>query len=150
LRNQPSFIPFQTLPKDAVTGNEFFMAAAVDYYIDSLHLTPGFGGGLQFPATFRTKSIDIASSPIERTVVVREQGNIAILPVNQEAVPIFQARASLKWDISKILSAIAWLQYVRDNNLTFVERDPGEGTIALRTFIDPNFFGFGASVSARF
>lgn len=150
LRNQPSFIPFQTLPKDAFTDNEFFMAAAADYYIESLRLTPGIGGGLQLPATFRTKSIDAASSPIERTVVVREQGNIAILPVNQEAVPIFQARASLKWDISKILSAIAWLQYVRDNNLTFVERDPNEGTIALRTFIDPNFFGFGASVSARF
>ena len=33
---------------------------------------------------------------------------------------------------------------------TFVERDPSEGTLALRTFISPNFLGFGTSVSARF
>jgi hypothetical protein len=70
--------------------------------------------------------------------------------VNQQAVPIFQARASLRWDVSKILSAIAWVQYVRDNNGTFVERDPSEGTVALRTFISPDFLGFGTSVQARF
>jgi hypothetical protein len=150
LRNQPSFIPFQTLPNDAITKNEFFLAAAVDYAIESVRLTPGIGAGLQFPATFNTISTSSASSPINRTVVVREQGNIALLPENQGAVPIFQMRASLKWDVSRILSAIAWIQYVRDNNGTFVERDPNEGTVALRTFISPDFLGLGTSVQARF
>ena len=78
------------------------------------------------------------------------QGNLAILPVDRDSVPIFQARASLKWDISTILSAVVWAQYVRDNNGTFVERDPNEGTVALRTFISPDFFGFGTSMQARF
>ncbi|MEJ7735324.1 MAG: hypothetical protein WKG00_39835 [Polyangiaceae bacterium] len=150
LRNQPSFIPFQSLPEDAETNNEIFVAAAADYFIDFLHLTPGIGAGLQLPATFQTSSIDISSAPIERTVVVREQGNIAILPIGSSAVPIFQARASLKWDVSQILSAILWAQYVRDNNGTFVERDPNEGTVALRTFVKPDFFGLGSSVQARF
>lgn len=150
LRNQPSFIPFQTLPKDASTSNEFFMALATDYYIPTARLTAGLGAGLQFPATFSTETIDSSSAPISRTVVVREQGNIAILPVNKTEVPIFQARASLKWDVSSILSTLVWLQFVRDNNGTFVERDPNEKTLALRTFINPNFLGFGASVSARF
>ncbi|UQA63346.1 tetratricopeptide repeat protein [Polyangium aurulentum] len=150
LRNQPSFIPFQTLPRDAATSDEFFLALAADYHFPGPKLTPGIGAGLQLPATFSTATIDQSSAPIERTVVVREQGNIAILPVNQGAVPIFQARASLKWDISPILSAQAWVQYVRDNNGTFVERDPSEGTLALRTFISPNFLGFGTSVAARF
>lgn len=150
LRNQPSFIPFQTIPRDAATSNELFFAVAADYYIESVRLTPGIGGGLQFPATFQTSSVDAASSPIQRTVVVREQGNIAILPVNQTSVPIFQARLSLRWDISKILAAVAWVQYVRDNNGTFVERDPSEGTVALRTFINPDFLGLGTSVQARF
>jgi hypothetical protein len=150
LRNQPSFIPFQTLPRDAATSNEIFLAVAADYHIAEAHLTPGIGMGLQLPATFQTSTTDFASSPIQRTVVVREQGNIAILPVNQSAVPIFQARVSLRWDLSKILSAIAWAQYVRDNNGTFVERDPSEGTVALRTFISPDFLGFGTSVQARF
>ncbi len=150
LRNQPSYIPFQTIPKNASTRNELFFAAAVDYYLESVHLTPGLGAGLQLPATFKTESSDNSSAPIERTVVVREQGNIAILPVNKDAVPIFQARVSLKWDVSPILSALLWAQFVRDNNGTFVERDPNEGTVALRTFISPNFFGLGTSVQARF
>ena len=45
---------------------------------------------------------------------------------------------------------MAWAQYVRDNNGTFVERDPSEGTVSIRTFINPDFFGFGTSVQARF
>ena len=150
LRNQPSFIPFQTLPADAETSPEFFFALAADYYFEGPRLTPGLGAGLQFPSTFTSESVDLSSAPISRTVVVRDQGNIAILPVNTGATPIIQTRASLKWDISSILSAIVWVQYVRDNNATFVERDPNEGTVALRTFVSPDFLGFGGSAQARF
>lgn len=152
LRNQPSFIPFQTIPEDSAvdTSDELFFAVATDYFIEAARLTPGFGVGAQFPATFKTTTFDTASSPIERTVVVREQGNLSILPVNKGAVPIVHARVSLKWDISRILSAIVWGQYVRDNNATFVERDPAEGTTSLRTFLRPDFLGFGSSVQARF
>ena len=152
LRNVPSFVPFETLPsdEDAETGDELFVAAAFDYHFRGPRLTPGLGAGLQFPATFKTSSIDQSGETISRTVVVRQQGNVAILPVNRNAVPIFQARASLKWDISEILSSLVWVQYVRDNNGTFVEQDPNNGTVALRTFVSPNFFGFGTSVSARF
>ncbi|WP_437670865.1 hypothetical protein [Sorangium sp. So ce131] len=152
LRNQPSFIPFQTIPdtRGASTSDELFFAAAADYYIPSARLTPGLGAGLQFPATFKTTSFDAYSAPIARTVLVREQGNYSILPYNRPGVPVFQARASLRWDISRILSAVAWVQYVRDNNGTFMERDPSEGTLALRTFVSPDFLGGGVSVQARY
>lgn len=150
LRNQPSFIPFQTIPEAGDVAPEVFLAAAADYYIESARLTPGIGGGLQFPSTFTSNSVDSSSAPISRTVVVREQGNIAILPVNVGAAPIIQARATLRWDISPILASMLWVQYVRDNNGTFIERDPNEGTVALRTFISPDFLGFGTAVQARF
>ncbi|WP_437934790.1 hypothetical protein [Sorangium sp. So ce341] len=152
LRNQPSFIPFQSIPetRGASTGDELFFALAADYYIAPARLTPGIGAGLQLPATFKTTSFDLYSAPIARTVVVREQGNLSILPYDRSAVPIFQARVSLKWDISRILSAVAWVQYVRDNNGTFMERDPSEGTLALRTFVNPDFVGGGVSAQARF
>jgi len=152
LRNQPSLIPFQTIPDDRAveTQDELFFAAAADYHIPAARLTPGIGAGVQLPATFKSTSYDAESTPIGRTVVIREQGSFGILPVNKGAVPILQARASLKWDISPILSAIAWAQYVRDNNGTFVERDPAEGTTSLRTFLRPDFLGFGTSVQARF
>lgn len=150
LRNQPSFIPFQTLPEAASTSNELFFAVALDYHFPGVHLTPGIGAGLQFPAQFKTSSIDASSAQIDRTVVVREQGVISILPLNASGVPIFQGRASLKWDLSSILSLQVWLQYVRDNNGTFVDRDPNEGTLVLRTFQAPDFLGFGTSALARF
>lgn len=150
LRNQPGMIPFETLPQDAKTTPELFFAAAADYYFDRPHLTVGLGGGLQFPATFSSTSTNTSSTPIDRTVVVRQQGNLGILPVGKGAVPIVQSRISLKWDISRILSAVIWAQYVRDNNATFVERDPSEGTVSLRSFISPDFFGLGTSVQARF
>jgi hypothetical protein len=150
LRNQPSFIPFETLPKESGSNPEEFFAGTIDYYLERLRLTPGLGAGLQFPATFSSTSVNTNSAPIERVVVVRQQGNLAILPVNQQATPIFQARLSLKWQASKILSAQVWVQYIRDNNGTFVEQDPTEGTVSLRTFINPDFFGLGTSVMARF
>jgi hypothetical protein len=150
VRNQPSYIAFESIPKAGSTSNELFFAAATDYYIESARLTPGIGAGLQLPASFKSTSTDSASAPIERTVVVREQGNIAILPLNKGAVPIIQARVSLKWDISQILSAIVWAQYVLDNNGSFLARDPNEGTLGIRTFLSPSFFGLGTSVQARF
>lgn len=150
LRNQPSMVPFVSLPADATAKPELFFAAALDYYFEGPHLTPGIGGGVQFPSTFSSSSVNSASTPIERTVVVRQQGSIGILPVGESVVPIIQARVSLKWDISRILSAVVWAQYVRDNNGTFVERDPSESTVSLRTFLRPDFFGLGTSVQARF
>src|SRR5205814_1426580 len=99
---------------------------------------------------FSSNTTDSSLAPIQRTVVVHEQGFVSILPIGSKAVPVVQARLSLKWDVSRILSAIAWLQVVRDNNATRLERDPSEGTVALRRFLSPNFLGFGTSVQARF
>ncbi len=152
LRNVPSFVPFESLPTDdsVEVGDEFFVAAGVAYFFSGPRLTPSLGGGLQFPATFKTTSVDAADNTIGRTVVIRQQGDVSILPVDRESVPIVQVRASLKWDISQILSAVVWAQYIRDNNGTFVERDPNEGTVALRSFVSPDFLGFGAAAQARF
>lgn len=150
LRNVPSFVPFESIPDAAKTKDEFFVAAALDYHFDGPRLTPGVGAGLQFPSTFATEQVNTGGDSIGRTVVVRQQGDVSILPVDRGAVPIFQARVSLKWDLSQLLSAIGWIQFVRDNNGTFVERDPNEGTVALRSFTSPNFLGFGTSVQARF
>jgi hypothetical protein len=150
VRNQPGYIPFQTLPKDAKTDPEKFFAASADYFISGLRLTPGIGAGIKFPSTFKSESTDMFGSTIGRTVVVREQGNISILPLGKSAVPIIQARVSLRWDISEMMAAVIWGQFIRDNNATFVQRDPSEGTLTLRTFLKPNFLGFGASVQARF
>ena len=149
VRNVPGFIPFNTLPSSAQSDPELFGALAADYHIAAAHLTPQIGGGLQLPATFKSQFTD-GGVPALRTVVVRQQGDEAILPYNKDRTPIIQARASLRWDISQIIAANLWFQFVRDNNSTLVVRDPVEGTASLRVFQSPNRLGAGLALQARF
>ena len=93
--------------------------------------------------------MDLFGQDTSRTIVVREQGNLAFLPAGEKRVPILQARGSLKWDISPMMSAIGWMQFRRDNNMTRLELDPS-GTVLLRSFISPNFVGYGLAMQARF
>lgn len=149
VRNVPGFIPFETLPKDAQTDPELFGAVTADYHLKDLHLTPGIGGGLQLPSTFRSQ-FDDGGILASRTIVVRQQGDESILPYNKDRTPILQARASVRWDISEIIAMVAWVQYVRDNNGTLVVRDPSEGTASLRVFQSPDRLGVGTALQARF
>ncbi len=149
VRNVPGFIPFETLPSQTKTDPEFFAALAADYYIPRLHLTPGIGGGFQLPTTFKSEFTD-GGLVGSRTIVVRAQGDESILPFGKGRAPIVQARVSLRWDLSTILSAVGWAQIAYDNNATLVVRDPNEGTASLRVFQDPTRFGLGVALSARF
>jgi hypothetical protein len=149
VKNQPGFIPFNTMPNDAKISPEFFFALAVDHHFAGPRLTPALGAGLQLPATFSSSSVDDFGIDLTRTVVVRRQGNISQLPIGEGRVPIVQARASLRWDLSPMMNALLWAQLVRDNNGTFLGRTES-GEFLGRTFVSPNFVGFGAAVQARF
>ncbi|MBS2013492.1 MAG: hypothetical protein JST00_11420 [Deltaproteobacteria bacterium] len=149
VRNVPGFIPFETLPGSAKTDPELFGSIAADYHIPSAHLTPGIGGGVQLPATFRSEFTD-GGVPAQRVIVIRQQGDESILPYNKERTAIVQARLSLRWDISDMFALVAWVQLVRDNNGTLVVRDPTEGTASLRVFQSPNRLGAAFAVQARF
>jgi hypothetical protein len=149
VKNVPGFIPFETLPKDAKTQPEIFGSLAADYYIRALRLTPGIAGGVQLPSTFQS-TFSVDGLPASRTIVVRAQGDESILPLDDQRRPIYQARVSLKWEISEMLKAFIWVQYVVDNNATLVVTDPNEGTASLRVFQSPNTLGMAASLQARF
>jgi hypothetical protein len=149
VRNVPGFIPFQTLPSTAKTDLELFAALAADYHIAGAHLTPGISGGFQLPSTFTSEFTDGAIQG-SRTIVVRSQGDQAILPYGKGRTAIVQGRLSLRWDISTFLAMVGWMQLVYDNNATLVVRDPVEGTASLRVFQSPTRLGFGAALQARF
>jgi len=149
VKNVPGFIPFETLPKDATTQPEIFGALSAEYYIRQLRLTPNISGGVQLPSTFQSK-FSVDGLPSSRTIVVRAQGDESILPLDDQRRPIYQARISLKWEISEMLKAFIWVQYVRDNNATLVVTDPNEGTASLRVFQSPDTLGMAASLQARF
>ncbi len=113
------------------TQNEMFFAASIDHYLESLHLRPGIGGGVQLPATFSSEEPGRQCRRGLRTVIVRNQGNnVSILPVGATRKPIFQ---------SALLAALGHLRdlhrgrlapdAVQDPNATLVTRDPTSGTI---------------------
>ncbi len=149
VRNVPGFIPFETMPKDAQMDPEIFGALTAGYYFPSLRLTPSLGGGVQLPSDFRSQFTD-GGVPASRTVVIRSQGNESILPYDAQRTPIVQARLSLRWDISPILSAVGWIQYIHDNNGTLIVEDPTEGTASLRVFQSPDQLGAAISLQARY
>jgi hypothetical protein len=149
LRNQPSFIPFETMPKEAKTQPEILAALAGDYFFEDLHLTPGIGVGVQMPATFGSSATDIFGSEISSTSIIRRQGDQTPLPQNKKRVPIVNARASLRWDLNQMMAINVWAQFVRDNNATRIEQAE-DGTTYQRTFVAPDFLGFGTAVQARF
>jgi hypothetical protein len=148
-RNVPGFIPFETLPTNAQTDPELFGAVAADYYLPQLHLTPGIGGGVQLPSTFKSEFTE-GGVQASRTIVVRSQGDESILPFDEGRKPIFQGRFSLRWDLSRIMSAVAWIQYVRDPNGTLVALDPTEGSASLRVPQPSDRLGAAVSLQARF
>ena len=149
VRNVPGFIPFETLPASAKTDLELFGSVAADYFIAAAHLTPGIGGGLQLPATFRS-DFTYGGVPAQRVIVVRQQGDESILPYNRDRTPVIQLRAALRWDLSEMFAVVGWVQLIRDNNGTLVVRDPTEGTASLRVFQSPNRLGLATAVQARF
>jgi len=104
---------------------------------------------VQLPSTFKSEFTD-GGLPASRTIVVRQQGNESILPYNKDRTPIFQGRVSLKWQLSDMLSAYIWVQYIRDNNGTLVATDPTEGSASLRVFQSPDQLGLATSLQARF
>jgi hypothetical protein len=148
-RNVPGFIPFETMPANAKSQPEIFGALAATYYLPDWHLTPGIAGGVQLPSTFQSEFTE-GGIPASRTIVVRSQGDESILPYDQGRLPIFQGRVSARWDLSPIMSAVVWLQYVRDPNGTLVVVDPTEGTASLRVPQPADRLGFSVSLQARF
>jgi hypothetical protein len=148
-RNVPGFIPFETIPKSASTQPEIFGALAANYHFSGPRLTPGLAGGVQLPSTFNSTFTD-GGAPASRTIVVRQEGDESILPYDYGRRPIFQGRAQVQWDISEMLKAFVWVQYIYDSNGTLVVQDPTEGTASLRVFQAPGRLGFATSLQARF
>lgn len=144
LMNVPSLTPFVAMPETGTSSTpEYFMAATIDYRIDSLHLTPFITGGVQMPATFSTDS--------PKTVqVIRDETRRDRLPEGYSALPIGQLRLGLTWEMSEFFSIVGNFQYARDENQTSLEYDSSGQRVVGRQFQNPDKFGFNMMVMARF
>ncbi|HVE84591.1 MAG TPA: hypothetical protein VND93_17160, partial [Myxococcales bacterium] len=150
----PGFPPFIDFPDGSVLTPELFVAVGADYNIPGLHLTPGLIAGVQNPASARapTNALCGNNPPPSclgaRTVVIRDVNNPDILPTGQDALPIWSLKATLKWDISESVAAIAegWYSFDPDK-VAFLDALNG---ISEPTFLQPHVIGFNTIVQCRF
>jgi len=152
LFNVPGYHPYQTFLEQESASPEFWAALGAEYTFTKRHLTPGITFGLQVPATVETVPNEGSNAPTDstgsRTVVVRSEGEQSILPAGEKAVPIFGAKANLRWDVSEMVSIIGELFFSLDNNRTTFQDDTTG--ISTRKFIDPYLFGGSIMAQARY
>lgn len=157
LYNVPSNPAYVDFPKGTNTQPEFFGAVGIDYFIDSLHLTPGVKLGIQRPAFYRGAA-NAGNNPSSsllgtQTFVFRDSVNVDILDANVDVQPIFAMTASAKWDFSEIMSCAGQVLIRHDTNRTTIAQDPN-GIVATqsagRKFLPPLSIGFNLILQARF
>lgn len=151
--NVPGFPPFVDFPDGTEMVDEKFLAIGFDYYLPSLHLTPGLSGGLQMPASFSTSSAMGGNNPAAafagtRTVVVRDANTLTVLPSDEDAKLIGSGKVNLRWDVSEFFAVAAEVYLNYDQNRTTF-RDSAAG-VAQPVFEEPWAVGFNTVMQARF
>ncbi|MCC6748805.1 MAG: hypothetical protein IT371_14190 [Deltaproteobacteria bacterium] len=155
LLETPSFVPFQSFPKDAEVSPQIFGALSVDYHFARLGLTPGVQFGVELPAAVKTQLTAQAvgsNAPRtvigENTIVIRANGRPDILPEGESRVPLVQSRVSLRWHASSILTLVGFAFITLDNNASVLRINPDLSK--TRIFDDALRFGAGITAQARF
>jgi hypothetical protein len=161
LFNGPGFVPYQDFPADSLVTPEYLFALSTSYFIEALHLTPGFVLGVQLPASFTgltpgtlgQTNDGIQDLSAAQVVVVRNIGSRDILPCAeydngdsparsclraQQVEPIYAARFALKWDVSEIVAIVAETTFFFDNNETDLVDNAG-GIITRKRVSNVNF-----------
>lgn len=137
LLNVPSFVPYQALDPQVDAKPELFIAAGADWYFKKRRLTVGgMFGSILVPARVETTlRADTGGQPVylgKRTLIIRDEGNFSILKEGDDPAPILAAKATVRWDLSKMftLFAVGLIQYDRNfTNLTTL----ANGTAQLTT-----------------
>ena len=112
--NTPGLIPYYTLSDALDTQPQFYGAVGVDYFFDKAHLTPGVIFGLMQPAA-ATGGPDLVGE-FDGTVVVRDASDLEFLPAGEGPFTIISTKATLRWDLSTMLSVMAEVSYTLDYN----------------------------------
>ena len=119
----PSFTPNMDFPEQSETSNDVFAALGAQYVFPDLHLSAGLIAGVQFPATFKglsPGSVGVADAGGVRTVVIRDEGMVSILPEGEEPLPVAVGKLVLRQGLSESMAAVLEVVFVNDPNQTLV------------------------------
>ena len=131
-------------------------------------ITLGATFGVQIPATFTAPQLPpelVGNNPTQlgqsSTMVVRQEGDVSLLPAGEKAMPIFAIKLLARQDFLEYFSAIIDLYYTNDQNQSKLCRSfdgsscaPADATAResefIRTFIKPHALGFNVTLQAKF
>jgi hypothetical protein len=147
MRNAPGVFARSSLPAAALRALERAVLFSNDVLVSEI-VRLELATGLRFPAAVMTAALDRSGQPTGATLVVNGPGDVALLPVGTAPLPILDVRIGLEARLSTLVSAVGWSAYRRDYN----RARPGGGLAlaetGVRTFSDPDRFGYGVAARA--
>ena len=146
VRNGPGVFPAQSLPRDAASRPELGALTSLSAVLMAERIIPSLSAGVLAPAALLSTTVDRNGVPVGATVVVRGPGELELLPPGEVPVPVLDVRPSLEARFSRLLQALAWVEYRRDFNRTKLVAG-AEGAVA-RGFRDANRLGYGVAARA--
>lgn len=152
LFNVPSFVPYQDLNDVLQITPELWAGVGLNYHLPELHLTPGFVIGVQRPAAVEAVVETGSFGPDvmlgKKTVVVKREGGLVILPDDEDVLPTVVGRAQVRWDLSEMAAVLGEVFVGYDPNRAEYADDTSG--ISERVFEDPLLAGFTVITQARF
>jgi hypothetical protein len=152
LHSTPSLPTFSDFPEDYETTPNFFAAAGIDQNFRD-QLTLGVVVGVDMPSTLTTPTGVIPGDPVggsgEATAVVREEGDITILPEGEEAAAQFAFKLTGRLDFSEYFASLVDVYYSYDPNQTRLRRE-GPEDLLEREFGEFNQLGVNVTLQAKF
>ena len=153
LHSTPSLPTYSDFPPEYERTADFFAALGIDQNIEGTGLTVGVIGGVDLPASLTTPTGAIPGDMVEgdskSTAVIRNEGDITILPPGEEVLPQFALKFTGRLDFAESFAALADIYYSRDPNQTRLVRE-GPDDLLMREFGEFNQLGFNFTLQAKF
>jgi hypothetical protein len=153
LHSTPSLPTYSDFPQAYERTGNFFAAIGADQNFEGTGLTLGVIGGIDMPATLKTPTGAIPGDMVEgtgeSTAVVRNEGDITVLPPGEDALPQLALKFTGRLDFAESFAALSDVYYTRDPNQTRLVRDDPEAPLE-REFGEFNQLGFNFTLQAKF
>ncbi|HTE55089.1 MAG TPA: hypothetical protein VK698_29760 [Kofleriaceae bacterium] len=153
LHATPSLPTYSDFPPQYERTGNFFAAVGADQNFAGTGLTLGLIAGVDMPATLKTPTGSIPGDMVEgngeSTAVVRNEGDITVLPPGEDALPQLALKLTSRLDFAESFAALTDIYYTRDPNQTRLVRNDPEAPLR-REFGEFNQLGFNFTLQAKF
>jgi hypothetical protein len=153
LHSTPSLPTFSDFPGAYARKGNWFADVGVDQNFPALGLTLGLIVGFDKPATLKTPTGVIPGDTVggtgTSTAVIRNEGDITILPAGEKAVAQWAGKLSARLDFAENFAALADVYYAYDGNQTRLTRDDAEEPLT-REFGESKQLGMNFTLQAKF